>query len=66
MPVLPFHLPEPESEALRRLCQQSGKRREKLEQRAGGEHDEHERAHPEPPFSAADGLSYGEWVRRAR
>ena len=27
---------------------------QQLEQRAGREHDEHERTHPEPPFSAAD------------
>ena len=67
MPVLPFHLPEPESEPLRHLCQQikqapgeswSGMQaanRMSMSERTLNRH-----------FQQQTGLSYGEWVRRAR
>ncbi len=67
MPVLPFHLPEPESESLQRLCQQirqspgeswSGKlaaSQTSMSERTLNRH-----------FQQQTGLSYGEWVRRAR
>ena len=45
-----------------------GKRsaRRTLEQRRGGEGEQHERAHAESSFSAADPLTWSEWVRRAK
>ncbi len=55
MAILPFGLPEPQSETLRRLCQQVREAPgEASEQRPGGEGVQHERANPKPPFSAAD------------
>ncbi|MFH5068529.1 AraC family transcriptional regulator [Enterobacter cloacae complex sp. 2024EL-00215] len=67
MPVLPFHLPEPESETLRNLCKQ-------IRQTAGeswssvqvasliGMSERTLNRH----FQTQTGLSYSEWVRRAR
>ena len=54
MAILPFGLPEPQSETLRRLCQQVREAPGEAEQRPGGEGVQHERANPKPPFSAAD------------
>ena len=67
MPVLPFHLPEPESEALRQLCRQvrqlpgeswSGQQSASLLGMSERTLNRH--------FQQQTGLSYGEWVRRAR
>lgn len=67
MPVLPFHLPEPESEPLRTLCQQI--------QRSSGESWSSTQAAGmvgmsertlNRHFQQQTGLSYSEWVRRAR
>ena len=57
MPVLPFHLPEPESEPLRQLCRQIRQSPRELEQSTERERAWHERAHAEPSFSAADGIT---------
>lgn len=67
MPVLPFHLPEPESEALRHLCQQirmAPGESWSSAQAAGivGMSERTLNRH----FQQQTGLSYGEWVRRAR
>lgn len=67
MPVLPFHLPEPESEALRNLCQ-------KIRQRPGESWNSSQAASIlgmsertlNRHFQQQTGLSYSEWVRRAR
>ena len=67
MPVLPFHLPEPESEPLRRLCQQ-------IRQTAGESWSSAQAAGllgmsertMNRHFQQQTGLSYGEWLRRAR
>lgn len=67
MPVLPFHLPEPESEPLRRLCQQ-------IRQTSGESWGSGEAAvmlgmserTMNRHFQQQTGLSYGEWLRRAR
>lgn len=67
MPVLPFHLPEPESEPLRRLCQQ-------IRQTSGESWSSGEAAAMlgmsgrtmNRHFQQQTGLSYGEWLRRAR
>ncbi|WP_150319102.1 helix-turn-helix domain-containing protein, partial [Enterobacter hormaechei] len=67
MPVLPFHLPEPESEALRHLCVL-------IRQNAGGSWSSAQAASMmnmsertlNRHFQQQTGLSYGEWLRRAR
>ena len=67
MPVLPFHLPEPESEALRRLCLQ-------IRQNPGESWSSAQAASLmnmsertlNRHFHQQTGLSYGEWLRRAR
>ncbi len=67
MPILPFHLPEPQSEALRHLCQQirqasgeswSSAQAAKLLSMSERTLNRH--------FQQQTGLSYSEWVRRAR
>lgn len=67
MPVLPFHLPEPESEPLRLLCLQIRK--------AAGERWSNTQAASmtgmsertlNRHFQQQTGLSYSDWVRRAR
>lgn len=67
MPVLPFHLPEPESEALRRLClqirQNPGERWSSAQ--AASMMNMSERT-LNRHFQQQTGLSYGEWLRRAR
>lgn len=67
MPVLPFHLPEPESEALRHLCQQirMAPGESWSSARAAGIVGMSERT-LNRHFQQQTGLSYGEWVRRAR
>ena len=67
MPVLPFCLPEPETDALRQLCQQIRRAPENnwssaqaasltsMSERTLNRH-----------FQQQTGLSYGEWTRRAR
>lgn len=67
MPVLPFHLPEPESETLRNLCKQ-------IRQTAGESWSSVQAASLigmsertlNRHFQTQTGLSYSEWVRRAR
>jgi AraC-like DNA-binding protein len=67
MPVLPFHLPEPESEMLRNLCQQ-------IRLTAGESWGSAQAASLmgmsertlNRHFQQQTGLSYSEWVRRAR
>lgn len=67
MPVLPFHLPEPESGPLRSLCQQ-------IRQTPGEGWNSAQAASLTSMsertlnrrFQQQTGLSYGEWVRRAR
>lgn len=67
MPVLPFHLPEPENAVLQRLCQQI--RREPGQAwssaQAAARVNISERT-LNRRFQQQTGLSYGEWVRRAR
>lgn len=67
MPVLPFHLPEPQSAALRQLCEQiraepglswSSAQSASLTNMSERTLNRH--------FQQQTGLSYGEWVRRAR
>ena len=67
MPVLPFHLPEPESEALRHLCQQirMAPGESCSSAQAAGIVGMSERT-LNRHFQQQTGLSYGEWVRRAR
>ncbi|GHK57954.1 hypothetical protein KPZU09_76900 [Klebsiella pneumoniae] len=54
MAILPFGLPEPQSETLRRLCQQVREAPGEARSSGRGEGVQHERANPKPPFSAAD------------
>lgn len=54
MAILPFGLPEPQSETLRRLCQQVREAPGEASSSGRGEGVQHERANPKPPFSAAD------------
>ncbi|HFO0272644.1 TPA: helix-turn-helix transcriptional regulator, partial [Enterobacter asburiae] len=67
MPVLPFHLPEPESEALRHLCllirQNAGESWSSAQ--AASMMNMSERT-LNRHFQQQTGLSYGEWLRRAR
>ncbi len=67
MPVLPFHLPEPESEALRQLCLQIRQYQVKAgaAQQGASLIDMSERT-LNRHFQQQTGLSYGEWLRRAR
>lgn len=67
LPVLPFHLPEPRSESLRQLCQQirqdpgltlSSAQAASLTSMSERTLNRH--------FQQQTGLSYGEWMRRAR
>ncbi|MCA1256160.1 AraC family transcriptional regulator [Enterobacter kobei] len=67
MPVLPFHLPEPESEPLRQLCRQ-------IRQSPGESWNSQQSASAlgmsertlNRHFQQQTGLRYSEWVRRAR
>ncbi|HID3975175.1 helix-turn-helix transcriptional regulator [Enterobacter cloacae] len=67
MPVLPFHLPEPESEPLRQLCQ-------RIRQAPGESWSSTEAASTagmsertmNRHFQQQTGLRYAEWLRRAR
>ncbi|WP_426723959.1 AraC family transcriptional regulator [Enterobacter cloacae complex sp. 292E8] len=67
MPVLPFHLPEPESEPLRQLCQ-------RIRQAPGESWSSTEAASSagmsertlNRHFQQQTGLRYAEWLRRAR
>ncbi len=67
MQALPFHLPEPHSNLLRTLCKQIGEEpaREWTTALAASVTNMSERT-LNRHFQQQTGLSFGEWVRRAR
>lgn len=67
MPVLPFHLPEPESEPLRHLCLQIRKAAgERWSSTQGASMTGMSERTLNRHFQQQTGLSYSDWVRRAR
>jgi hypothetical protein len=66
MAVLPFGLPEPQSEALRRLCQQVREAPGEAGAAPGGEGCSMSERTLNRHFQQQTGLRWSEWVRRAK